>query len=220
VNRLSWYENTEQDRDFVIVGAGDGTRKYYQKIRHFIKDERLVTIGINKMTDFFIPDYHLWTNNQRLHDQRNCIRSQSKLMLGIGIVESLRAAVGGDYIQVNYKSEPGVPYRYIGGILYGHFRIAGVLAIAIAKVLGAKRIYAVGFDGFCLHTRKDLINGEGNQHCYGNGFTDDATYEQCIVKDKLTREGMQLLRVAGVNFNIITPTVHSKFFKDVMGILE
>lgn len=223
MNRLSQYNDADKGRDFVIVGAGASLKDHYQKIKQFIHKENLVTIGINKITNFIIPDYHLWTNNRRLHDQMDCIDKRSKLMLGIGIIKNLRIlieALDSDYIQINYINKPLLKYKYVTGIIYGNFRTAGVLAIAIAKILGAKNIYVVGMDGFCLHTRDDLKKKNKNHHCYGFGFTDDATYHQCSVKDSLVRSGLESLKEADVEFKLITPTVFTEFFEDVMGICK
>jgi len=140
VERLSWYENVEQDNDFLIIGAGASLKDHIMPIKNFINDKKLISIGINKITEFIIPDYHLWTNNQRLHDQMNYISSKSKLILGIGIANNLIKKLNCNYIQVNYINGPLLRYKYMDGIIYGNLRTAGILAIVIAKIFGAKKI--------------------------------------------------------------------------------
>jgi len=219
---LSWYAGCEAGNDILIVGAGGTLRTHYEQIQKFIEKINPTIIGINKMTDFVLPHYHLWTNNQRLQDQKDCIIPESHVMLGQYIRESVRKDVTDDYIELRYVSAPWLKHSFRGGCLCGHFRNAGVLAIAVANVLnsGNGNIYIVGMDGFATHSEQDLKDGNESHHCYGKGFTDDATYEECIKKDALIYDGLQNLDKAGIYFKIITPTGYSKFYADIMGIME
>lgn len=220
MNKLGYYTGIERGNDFLIIGAGASLRNNAEVITRFVNEKNLRTIGINKMTEFIVPNYHLWTNNQRLRDQADCIHPFSTLMIGSGVRPELRKKLNKNFIDIFYTKDPHETYKFEDGVIFGKFRIAGILAIAIADVLGAKNIYVVGFDGFCLHPENHLRSKKEDHHCYGSGYTDDATYEQCLVKDQLTRDGLKLLRDSGVNFKIITKTAHTEFFEDVMGIYD
>ena len=217
IKEMSWYAGCEKGNNIMVIGAGASLRKYTVPIKHFIERKKCTTIGINKMTDHIIPTYHLWTNNQRLRDQNRSIKPFSKLMLGCNIREPLRRYYS-DYIDVKYASEEYLEYSFSGGIFGGHFRIAGTLAIAIAHVLnaGEGNIYVVGMDGFTLYPIADLKSEKESHHCYGAGYTDDATYAECKKKDELTTAGLHVLREAGINFKIITPTIHKDFYYEEM----
>ena len=218
---LSAYAGYEIHRDIIVVGAGASLRDHKEAIVKFINVKNLISIGVNKVTEFIIPDYHLWTNNQRLRDQHGCINSSSNLMLGCGIVDNLVEEVARNYTKIDYVSEPELIPLVREGVIYGHYRTAGLLAIMIANILnsGTGRIYAVGMDGFCLHTQEDLLDNKENQHCYGKGFTDDATYGECLEKDRLIQDGLDKLRDAGVDFSIITPTKYDNHYdKNVLGL--
>lgn len=212
----------EKGKPFLIVGAGGTLQEYEKAIKDFMRETNPVTIGINKMTGFCEPDYHLWTNKQRWRDFGSCINSEkTKLMFGSGLNEkSIKKHYKGPYIRIDYVDslkqagrQSQIEYR--DGKIYGYFRTAGCLAIVIAHLLGASDIYVVGMDGFTLHTRDELESQNKNHHCYGSGYTDDATWEQCVEKDRIVYENLNAIEAFGVSFKILTPTKFEKFYKDI-----
>lgn len=197
----------------LVIGAGGTLREYEEPIKDFISDSRPVTIGINYMTEFCIPDYHLWTNKQRYRDFGGCINKQSKMMFGCGMPKKLiKKHFKGDYISVDYDGTVGNSIRYEEGKIYGDFRTAGCLAIVIAHLFGASNIYVVGMDGYTLHPREELENQTRNHHCYGKGYTDNAAWEQCVGKDRLVYNNLNAIDDYGVKFKILTPTKFESFY--------
>lgn len=197
----------------MIVGAGRTVVDYKDEILKYISDNDITTIGINLMTSFCIPDYHLWTNRQRYGTQYSCISDKSKLMFGENISDELvRRHWKGDFERINYKNESILPISYKDGIIYGNFRTAGILAIMIAHVKGASKIDIVGMDGFTFYSKKELDNKEKSHHCYGSGYTDDADWEKCLGKDKMVDDGLHSMEDYGVNFRILTPTIFRDFY--------
>jgi ubiquinone/menaquinone biosynthesis C-methylase UbiE len=216
VVKLSSYIGTAKGRNMMVVGAGGTLREYEKQIKSFIKNNDVMTIGINYMTGFCIPDYHFWTNKQRYRDLGQCISPHSKMMFGYSMpVKLIRKHHQGDYITVDYTKKGADKVDYRDGKIYGNFRTAGCLAIMIAHLLGAENIYVVGMDGFTLHGRDEIEEGNKNQHCYGKGYTDDATWEQCVEKDRIVYENLNEIDNFGVKFKIITPTKFEKFYKDM-----
>lgn len=219
MRKLSDCLDCEKGLTFLVIGAGGTLTEYEKPIKKFINANSPVTIGINYMTAFCIPNYHLWTNKQRYRDFGGCINTKSKMMFGSGLSEKLiREHFKGDYISVDYvnslsqaSKETSVEYK--DGKIYGYFRTAGCLAIVIARLFGAKNIYVVGMDGFTLHTRERLENQSRNHHCYGKGYTDDATWEQCVEKDRLVYENLNAVAAFGAKFKILTPTKFKKFYE-------
>jgi len=210
-----------KDRYVMIVGAGGTVKEYKDKIVDHIKINNIITIGINLMTFLCIPDYHLWTNKQRYATQHDCISKKSKLLFGCRMPENLiKKHWDGDFERVDYVNESDLLISYKDGCIYGNFRTAGILAIMIAYINGAKKIEVVGMDGFTLYDKIKLDNKEVNHHCYGSGYTDDASWEKCVGKDKLVDDGLHALKDYGVDFKILTPTKFEDFYdSNVLGII-
>lgn len=202
-----------KNKHIMIIGAGRSIIDYRDKILKYIKNNDIVTIGINFMTSLCIPDYHLWTNKQRYGTQYDCINKKSKLLFGSGMpVKNIRMHYDGDYQVVNYKNDKSLPISYDGKIIYGNFRTAGILAVMVAYINGASKIDIVGMDGFTLHLKKELESKAKNHHCYGEGYTDDADWEKCLGKDKMVSDGLFALKNYGVDFRILTPTKFESFY--------
>ncbi len=210
---FSHYENIAQGQKFLIIGSGYSILKYQKEIKNFIDLNNLITIGINKMNHIFVPEFHLWTNNQRFRDFGNDINKCSKLMLGCNIKKELiESRWKSDYIMVNYIDKKEIPLGYKDGAITGHFRTAGCLAIFLAHIMGSNNIFVVGMDGYTFYSQPELKNKEKNHHCYGRGYTDDAEWKKCQQKDKIVCETLRELREYGIKFKIITPTVFKEFY--------
>ncbi len=202
----------------VVIGAGGTLREYEGAIKKFLVQDNLFTIGINNMTSFHVPTYHLWTNKQRWRDFGSCIDSEkSKLMFGAGLPEKvIKKHFRGDYIIVDYLDKEDTSVNYENGVISGCFRTAGCLAIFIAHLFGAAEIYIVGMDGYTLHGRGEIESGNQSHHVYGRGFTDDTTWEKCLEKDRFVYENLRALDAYGIKFKIITPTKFEKFYSNMI----
>lgn len=203
----------EKGKPFLIIGAGGTLKQYADPIKAFMEKHKPITIGINKMTDFHIPDYHLWTNKQRWEDFGSCVSEKSKLMFAADFKKKIiRKHFKGDYILVDYVDKAGVETGYKNGMVYGHFRTAGCLSILLCHLFGAKYIYIAGMDGYTLHGREELEQGNQSQHLYGAGFTDNASWQECLEKDQQVSDAMSQIEAFGVKFKIITPTKFEKYY--------
>lgn len=202
-----------KDKHVIIIGAGSTISQYKDRLLKYIYDNNIVTIGINRMTSFCIPDYHLWTNKKRFASYHECISDRSKLLFGCGMKDSfIKKYWDGDYDTINFSNNLDETISYKGGAIHGNFRTAGILAVMIAHIKGAKKIDIIGMDGYTFYSKNDLINNNSSHHCYGSGFTDDASWEDCVHKDELVYKGLRSLNVYGVKFRIITPTKFGDFY--------
>lgn len=213
---LKELENVEKASEMMIVGSGGSIRTYREEILTYIKQHNVKTIGVNFMTSLCKPDYHLWTNKQRYRDLGQCISRKSILLFGCGLPISLiRKHHRGDFYKIDYSNILSLAIDekigYKDGRIFGYFRTAGVLAIMIAHIMGSSNITVAGMDGFTLHKKRDLDKKRAAQHCYGKGFTDDATWDECQQKDKAVDEELHSLHDYGIAFKIITPTVFKSF---------
>lgn len=195
----------------IIIGSGNTLAEYHDSIENFIRDKKCVSIGINNMTNFIIPDYHLWTNKKQFSIfAGNSIKKKSRLLLGCGIHKKLvNKYYNGKYERIDYKDDDEININK--NLIKGHYRTAGVLAIAIAYLMKAKKIYIVGMDGYTLYSKKGIKHGKNSQHCYGKGHTDEGTWEEGKKKDDLVNQNLEDLWEYGVRFSILTPTKFKKF---------
>jgi len=138
------------------------------------------------------------------------------MLFGYGMPEGLirKHFKGSDYSRIFYTDQgAGATVSYDGKYLLGNFRTAGVLAVAIAHFLmKAKKIDIVGMDGYTLHKKSNLKRSTRSHHCYGSGYTDDASWDQCLKKDERVLSDLRGLDESGVKFNILTPTKFDEFF--------
>lgn len=202
----------------LIIGAGATIKTYKEQIDLFINKTAPFTIGINNMTDFWVPMFHVWTNNQRFRTYGKNINSKSNLLLGSNISLKVVKEIIGDrnYVLLNRVDRSGVPISYKNGTIYGYFRTAGCLSIMLAHLMGAKAIHVVGMDGYTFHDQKDVMAGKESQHCYGSGHTDTANWKACIDKDNIINNVLMSIKDYGINFNIITPTKYNDFYKGIL----
>ena len=206
--------NTEKGKNALIVGAGASINSHKDKIEAFIEDKIDITFGINNMTSFIVPDYHVWTNRQRLLDFGDNIHKESKVMFGRNIPEKIRRKYSNDYVLIKYTDNEKEQMSFKNGVIRGYYRTAGCLSIMIAHLLGCKNIYIVGMDGYTYYfNNKDDMNG---QHLYGSGLTDKNNFSECKKKDDIVLNTLTYLWFYGINFNIITPTVFKDFYKEML----
>ena len=211
-------ENIEKGSTIIIAGSGGSIKEYQWRIMDYAERCNAKILGINYMTNLCIPNYHLWTNKQRYRDLGFCVDDSSVLMFGSGIPEKLiRKHYQKDYITIDYVDKKGEKFGYKGGVIHGHFRTAGTLAIMVAYIMGAENIHIVGMDGYTLYSREELEKGDKNHHCYGEGYTDDASWERCKKKDKKVYSALRGLNEYGIDFDILTPTKFKDFYnKDIL----
>jgi len=203
-------EDKEKGRNALIIGAGSSIKTEKSLIDKFIKDTDPILMGINNMTDYWVPNYHLWTNTQRFRTFKTNISVKSNLLLGSKI--PLKIAANMNYTLINYSDREGTHMSYKNGKISGFFRTAGCLAVMILHLMSVKEINICGMDGYSLHRHEELLKGEKSQHCYGEGLTDTATWETCIKKDKLIDKALRGLKEYGIEFKIITPTKYRSFY--------
>lgn len=206
-------KDLEKGKDIVIVGAASSVKTYLDRIKSFIDNRNAITIGINKMSDLIVPDYHVWTNKQRWLDYGKCTNRKSTLIYGSKITKKMISKVHkGKSIHLDYEDTKGLDFKITDSKIQGYFRTAGTLSIAIAHLMGAENIFIVGMDGYTMHSKSDTKKGRMNQHCYGKGHTDDSTWQECLDKDNMVANALRELRDS-IEFSILTPTVFKEYYK-------
>lgn len=216
--------NKESGRPFLVVGAGSSIAAYRDSIKAFIVKNNPVTIGINNISTFITPNYHVWTNTGRFREFGDTIHPLSQVILKKDMDPKLiRKHELTDYATLNYIDEPGVPVAYNPkkGRVEGSFRTAGCLSIFLSHLMGSGMVYVVGMDGYTYHGPEELDAGAG-QHFYGTGFTDrgemkDKRYWHLAAgKDAEVYKALDGISAYGVQFAIITPTVFDEYYEPLL----
>lgn len=209
-------KNSHIGKSALILGAGGTLVDYGEKIKTFIADKDLKIIGINNSVEFYVPDYHLWTNNGRLKEFGKNINSFSVLMFGSNIKKELIDKFWGEkYISVPYVDKDNKNLAIKDNIIQGHFRTAGCLAIVLCYIMGFDSIYIAGMDGYTLNNWSDLKENKETQHFYGKGTTDNNSYEICKKKDELVYKSLDSISSFGIKFSIITPSVFERYYSNI-----
>lgn len=214
--------NKHKGRRALIVAAGSSIKDYENKINSFILEEKPIIIGINNITEFCIPNYHLWTNTQRFRTFGENIYPESELLLGSGIhLKTVREVIGDmKYTLINFTDmKEGVPIGYKNRKILGFFRTAGNLSIMIAHLMGVEDTSIVGMDGHTFYDYENIRSGKKSQHCYGEGYTDNKSWERSAEADQLVYKSLKNLQEYGINFKILTPTIYKDFYNgNILGI--
>lgn len=201
-------------REILIVCAGSTVKKYNHKIKEYIKKYNPIIFGINNTTDYFIPNYHLYTNTKRFRNFGHKIHKKSQILLSYGLnLKLIKDTIGSrEYTLINFTDmKEGVPIGYRKGKIFGFYRTAGNLSIMISHLMGSSNITIVGMDGHTLYNYEDVKSGKKSHHCYDEKYV-PFPLDICKKKDGITKGVLQSLKNYGVQFRILTPTVYKNFY--------
>lgn len=206
-------KNSQKGRSVLVLGSGGAIKTYGSMVKKLIKNDNLKTIGINNISSFHVPDYHVWTNTGRLKEFGHTINSSSVVLFGSNIKKDVISSIWPNkYISVPYTDKDGLAIKISSNHIQGNFRTAGCLSIVIAHILGFDNIYVAGMDGYTFNSWESMENGSASQHFYGNGLTDNNSKEICQKKDDQVKESLNSISSYGINFSIITPTIFNSFY--------
>jgi len=202
----------------LIVGAGSSIKKYEKNIQQFINNNKIILIGINHMSNVFVPDYHFWGSGHRWRKYGKYVNDSSVLIFSPGFPKKLIKKYWDKEYKI-YKTDerpPGYDKREYDNI-YKCFKNTAMTAIFWAYQNKASKISIVGMDGYTYYSEKELELEKFAQHCYGEGFTDGQTYKFGRRKDISYYENLKLLydfgkKKYGFGFEIMTPTVFKRFY--------
>ena len=228
----------------LIICPGYSIKTHYDKIKQFIKDKDVVTIGCSYITNFFIPDYHFWADKRRYRQYGKDISKKSKMIFGQYLDKKLiRRHWKGTYEIMKYTKrkwkksyESPDSFKYGMGeakydsktkIFSGVLRTTGSLAIFWVYIKQASKISIVGMDGYTLYSKDSLQKKEKSQHCLGKGFTAtrnnahgtsniDKFYKFCKKEDEDVYKILNYMKRYGVKFEIITDTVYKDFHNPII----
>ncbi len=209
------YIDRHKGKDFLIIASGPSIKQYKPEIDQFIKRYDPVTIGVNYLGQLFVPHYHGFSNKKRFISYVDLVAENSKLLLS----NIFEPAFISDYTQRGYEvmehlAHVGDSFEIEDGVIKANFRTVGLLMVAVSIVMGAKRIFIAGMDGY--DKEAFLAN---KVHFYEEN--ENSKDFQDLMELHNGNEAMlrainnYLLHRSREGLHIITPTSHKHFYNSI-----
>ncbi|MDI9337862.1 MAG: DUF115 domain-containing protein [Alphaproteobacteria bacterium] len=215
------FRDSHKKQKFLIIANGPSLTQYLEEIKDLIKQENLITIGVNNLQNLIIPNYHIFINRKRLQKYVDKTNSQSQLLfpsyLGKQFVEEHTQNLQSKINYFNLETiDNNKVVEFIDGInintIYPNVSIA---AIGIAKLMGASEIFAVGIDGYIDELNKKMVYFYNENDTPDNKKIASLRYEMFAKELERTNTYLQKNTIP---FYIITPTSHKKYFKNLLNL--
>lgn len=210
------YMNKHSGRDFLVLGQGPSLKDNIKKITEFVKNNNLIVLGANYLQDLIIPDYHAFSNYKRFSHYVSLVNPHSKLLLGVYFSDDvIRKYTNHDFEFIQYVDDSTTKFGITDGMIQTNCGTVSVLLIAVAIVMGARKIYVAGLDGY------KQIDGNAT-HFYDEKEKEKGRERISIhnLSKRYLEEIRQYQLAHGLEpFKIITPTFYSDYYCKV-GELE
>lgn len=207
-------ENAFPRRNFLILANGPSAKKYSAKVLDFAQKRNCVTIGVNRLPEEYIPDFHIFVSRKRFLADIKFVNPKSTLLAPSFFGKQfIKENYSGKYVFFEVKTSADSLVSPLEGGVQRPVNInVSISAMLLAAQMGASEVYAAGMDGY--------RNEGGNLvHFYNeDGRPDEkdiASLRYELFKNELERVN-EHLQAASIHFSIITPTSHRKYFSNAL----
>lgn len=211
------YIDRHKNRDFLILANGPSLKEYKEKISCFIAKYNPVILGANYLGGLFLPDYHVFNNKRRFVDYIDTVKPESRLLIGQYITEKMiREYTDREYERVYYADTLNFNFGIENGVINTNCRTVAVLLLGVAIVMGAKRIFSVGMDGYLerdkqpqntsFHFYAEKDEKEDREMILERHYSCQKFIEQ--IDSYLSHKGKE-------GIHILTPTSYKAFYKGI-----
>jgi len=214
------YVNRHQGRDFLVLANGPSLKTHRDEIAEFIETFAPIVIGSNFLDGMFVPDYHTFSNKKRFSDYVDSVDPESRLLLSSAFTPAfIREHTEREYLTLVHNSNL-TDFGIENGRITSNCRTVSILSVAAAVVMGARRIFIAGLDGY---KNVDLLSGQ-LVHFYSEpDETNDS--ETLIHKHKWNDRMLKQINAYLSQNNreevvIITPTTHKNQYKNIESFLS
>ena len=208
------YLNRHKNKDFLILANGPSLKEYKDKIDKFIKKYDPIILGANYLGNLFNPHYHAFSNKRRFISYVDTVLPEAKLLIGESIPDELvREYTNREYERMHYVDVLNHNFDIVDGVITTNCRTVAVLLLGIAIAMGARRVFAVGMDGY--------INTKPNEALHFYAEKDEKDDEASILEMHhwcqrfLEQIDAYLVSREGEGVHILTPTSYRSFYKGV-----
>ena len=223
------YLNRHKGEYFLILANGRSIIQNQNTINQYIKKFNPIIMGSNFAPLDYELNYHVFTNRSRFSRYSNKIKKNSKILLSPYFKKSLiKSKISKTYEELSFINECLFQKKNIkrleikNGIINCNMRTVALLSIAIAFVMGAKKVFLAGLDGYDLNNmnnKKYFTNYYGNDLKYPGKHKDLEYFSHFHELNEITLKYLKELdyffrkeNLANY-FQIITPTFFDKFYK-------
>lgn len=212
------YENAHEGRDFLVLANGPTLSSHAEEVRAFIDQYEPVVLGANHLGGLFVPHYHAFNNTRRLIEYLDEVQPDSTLLLGSNFEETLiREHTGRSFDWLVFDNGLG-PFDIVDGVITASCRTISVLLCGVALVMGARRIFIAGMDGYLG------LDTSGQVHFY-NEADETSSAEVELEKHRLCYQYLgQINDYAEAHgkegLHILTPTGYAAYYTGVRSYLE
>ena len=212
------YQDRHQGRDFLILATGPSLREYSERVSRFIAKHDPVVLGANYLGDLFAPHYHAFANRRRFSEYVGRVNPNSRLLLASHFDQDfIREYTDRDFEWLVYHNRLA-DFDLNDGVISTSCRTVSVLLCGLALVMGARRIFVVGMDGYLGAA------AGGDSHFYQER---DETSRQEVIREKhemnlrYLRQIHQYAEARGLEgLHILTPTAYQEFYKGISNYLD
>jgi 4-hydroxy 2-oxovalerate aldolase len=206
------YFNRYLNRDILVIANGPSLQEYKPQIDEFINSYNPITIGANYLGGLFKPHYHAFNNKRRFIKYIDSVNPESKLILGQYMPDKLvREYTDRDYEKIYYTDMLNYDFGINNGVITTNCRTISVLLLGLAIVMGARRVFCTGMDGY---KNKDSMR---DLHFYNE--EEEKTDRELIVEIHrwcgmfIGQIDRYLSDKGQEGVHILTPTSYKSFYK-------
>lgn len=201
-------------RNFLVLSNGPSVKKFAGKVLAFAEAENCVTIGVNRLPEEYVPDFHVFISRKRFLSGVNSVSPRSVLLVpsffGKQFVEENYTGKY-EFFEVGQGADLSVAPLESGVQRPVNINVS-ISAMLLAAQMGAARVYAAGMDGY-------LNDGGSLQYFYDEEGRpegkDVSSLRYDLFRSELERVWDYFQKIS-LPFSIITPTSHRKYFANLM----
>ncbi|MFH1878915.1 MAG: aldolase catalytic domain-containing protein [Candidatus Omnitrophota bacterium] len=210
------YKDRHMGRDFLILATGPSLKEYKKEINEFISKYKPVILGANYLGDLFVPDYHAFSNKKRFVNYVAQVAPSSALLLSSSFDgDFINEYTDRRYERIVHLNRASGAFDIKNDVITSNCRTVSILLIAVAIVMGAKRIFVAGMDGY--KSKENFLSN--NVHFYDE--SDEAENFRALIQKHNWNEALlngidrYLSGIGREGVHIITPTNHKSFYNSI-----
>lgn len=221
------YVGRHAGRDFLVLGNGSSLGAHREALYQLVEEHDLLVMGANHITPFIAPHYHAFVNRHRFHEfARTIDPTKSRVLLGPHLPSwAIRARYRGPYETLMFRNDPRPVFDIRDGIIQCDCRSTSILLVGVAIVMGARRIFVAGVDGF----RRLLAEGAATHHVetppevareqqaaftrYYLGRTEETAAVLRSLRAYMLQQGLE-------PFIMVTPTDYAEYYQEISQFLS